>query len=45
MKRDADEYVLQTLKEMQAETEKIANQVKNGISTIENSKKDPNQSI
>jgi cell division septum initiation protein DivIVA len=43
MKRDADEYVLQTLKEMQSETEKIANQVKNGISTIENSRKGQDQ--
>jgi cell division septum initiation protein DivIVA len=37
IKRDADEYVLRTLQEMQAEMDKITNQVKNGIMTIESS--------
>lgn len=44
MKHDADEYVLQTLKDMQTEIDKISNQVKNGIMTIEDSKKNQDQS-
>lgn len=44
MKRDADEYVLQTLKDMQVEIDKISNQIKNGIMTIESSKKSQDQS-
>jgi cell division septum initiation protein DivIVA len=43
MKRDADDYVLHSLQDMQSEVEKITNQVKNGILTIENSKKSPDQ--
>jgi vacuolar-type H+-ATPase subunit H len=43
MKRDADDYVLHSLQDMQTEVEKITNQVKNGILTIENSKKSPDQ--
>jgi len=43
MKLDADQYVLQTLKEMQSEIEKIQNQVKNGILTIESGKNPPGQ--
>ena len=39
MKRDADEYVLQTLLALQAEMDKTLNQVKNGILTIESSRK------
>ena len=38
MKIDADEYVLQTLKKLQSEMDKITNQVKNGIMTIESSR-------
>jgi hypothetical protein len=38
IKLDADDYVLQTLKKLQSETDKITNQVKNGILTIENSR-------
>ena len=41
MKRDADEYVLQTLKDMQVEIDKISNQIKNGIMTIEKLEKKP----
>jgi cell division septum initiation protein DivIVA len=41
IKRDADEYVLRTLQEMQAEMDKITNQVKNGIMTIETGKRNP----
>ena len=44
MKRDADEYVLQTLKDMQVEIDKISNQIKNGIMTIESSRKSQDQS-
>ena len=44
MKHDADEYVLQTLKDMQTEIDKISNQIKNGIMTIESSKKNQDQS-
>jgi hypothetical protein len=43
MKLDADQYVLQTLKDMQAEIDKIQNQVKNGILTIESGKDTTNQ--
>ena len=43
MKRDADDYVLHSLQDKQTEVEKITNQVKNGILTIENSKKSPDQ--
>ncbi len=39
IKRDADDYVLRTLQEMQSEMDKITNQVKNGILTIESSNK------
>jgi cell division septum initiation protein DivIVA len=39
IKRDADEYVLQTLQALKAEMEKTLNQVNNGILTIESSKK------
>lgn len=39
MKRDADEYVLQTLLALQAEMDKTLNQVKNGILTIESARK------
>lgn len=39
IKRDADEYVLQTLQAMQIEMEKSLNQVRNGIQAIESSKK------
>jgi F0F1-type ATP synthase membrane subunit b/b' len=35
MKRDADDYVLQSLKDMQAELDRLLNQVKNGITTLE----------
>ncbi len=37
-KRDADEYVLQTLVSLQAETEKILGQVKNGVLAIQTEK-------
>lgn len=43
IRRDADDYVLHTLQEMQAEIEKIGNQVKNGIMTIESSSKSVDQ--
>jgi vacuolar-type H+-ATPase subunit H len=43
MKHDADDYVLHSLQDMQTEMEKISNQVKNGILTIESSKKSPDQ--
>ena len=39
IKRDADEYVLQTLQALKAEMEKSLNQINNGILTIESSKK------
>lgn len=39
IKRDADEYVLQTLQALKVEMEKSLNQVNNGILTIESSKK------
>jgi hypothetical protein len=41
IKRDADEYVLQTLQSLKSEMEKSLNQVNNGIMTIENAKKAP----
>jgi cell division septum initiation protein DivIVA len=41
IKRDADEYVLQTLLSLQSEMEKTLNQVKNGILTIESTRKNP----
>jgi F0F1-type ATP synthase membrane subunit b/b' len=34
-KRDADEYVMQTLLSLQSETEKILSQVKNGIIALQ----------
>jgi len=37
-KRDADEYVLQTLVSLQAETEKILGQVKNGVLALQSEK-------
>jgi cell division septum initiation protein DivIVA len=43
IKRDADEYVLQTLQALKAEMEKSLNQINNGIVTIESSKKNPPQ--
>ena len=39
IKRDADDYVLQSLQAMQVELDKTLNQVKNGIMTIESTKK------
>ena len=39
MKRDADEYVLQTLLALQAEMDNTLKQVKNGILTIESARK------
>jgi cell division septum initiation protein DivIVA len=39
IKREADEYVLQTLQALKAEMEKSLTQVNNGILTIESSKK------
>jgi F0F1-type ATP synthase membrane subunit b/b' len=41
IKRDADDYVLKTLQDMQIEIDKISNQVKNGIVTIESTSKNP----
>lgn len=43
IKREADEYVLQTLQVLKVEMEKSLNQINNGIVTIENSKKNPPQ--
>jgi cell division septum initiation protein DivIVA len=43
MKRDADDYVLQSLKEMQAELEHLLNQVKNGITTLESENRNRDQ--
>lgn len=43
MKLDADAYVLQTLKDMQLEIDKISTQVKNGIITLENGKNSQEQ--
>ena len=37
-KRDADDYVLQTLVSLQAETEKILGQVKNGVLALQSEK-------
>ncbi|MHC1741266.1 MAG: hypothetical protein AB9897_09180 [Anaerolineaceae bacterium] len=39
MKQDADDYVLHSLQEMQVEMEKLLSQVKNGILTLESTKK------
>lgn len=39
-KRDADDYVLQTLSAMEDELDKITNQVKNGILAIKATRKD-----
>jgi cell division septum initiation protein DivIVA len=43
MKRDADEYVLQTLKDMQEQIEKISTQVNNGIVSLQNGKNPSDQ--
>ena len=43
IKKDADDYVLHTLEDMQNEMDKITTQVKNGILTLESSKKNPDQ--
>jgi predicted nucleic acid-binding Zn-ribbon protein len=43
MKRDADEYVLQTLKDMQDQIEKISNQVNNGIVSLQSGKNPSDQ--
>jgi len=43
MKRDADEYVLQSLKDMQAELDRLLNQVKNGITTLETENRNRDQ--
>jgi hypothetical protein len=39
IKREADDYVLQTLQNLQVEMEKSLTQIKNGIMTIESTKK------
>ena len=43
LKRDADEYVLQSLKDMQAELDRLLNQVKNGITTLETENRNRDQ--
>ncbi|NMC83701.1 MAG: hypothetical protein GYA58_00305 [Anaerolineaceae bacterium] len=43
MKRDADDYVLQSLKDMQAELDRLLNQVKNGITTLETENRNRDQ--
>jgi len=43
MKADADEYVRQSLEAMQAELDKLTTQVKNGILTIESTRRNPEQ--
>lgn len=43
MKRDADEYVLQTLRDMQSQIEKISTQVNNGIVSLQSGKNPPDQ--
>lgn len=37
-RQEADEYVLETLKKLEAELDKVMNQVKNGIRTVESEK-------
>ena len=43
MKNEADEYVRQTLQDMQSELDKISTQVKNGILTIDTAKRTQDQ--